>query len=510
MIHRRLLHTSHSNFNKFKLDPNYKFKCGLEIHTQLKTKYKLFSLSPNNFNSSPNSQISYFDCGLPGTLPKLNPEALLLALKAAVILNCDIQEKSTFDRKHYFYPDQPLGYQITQHYHPLAKNGWLELNNKFDDIKESSKVINIEQIQIEQDTGKTNYDKFDEIIKVDLNRANVPLIELVTKPDFENLEQVKSFVKKYSTLVSHLDICTGNLESGAMRVDVNISLNNGERVEIKNLGSTGEIMDALKYEYKRQMNVLQSGDKITQETRGWNGKETVRSRSKEDAVDYRYFPDSELPTINLNSNIGNEIRATLPAFPETIVSQLISKPYNLELKHAKFFVENPEILAYYRNSFMLIVDINKKPAKIVNNFIINEVLGSFNKLSVPVDLSLISSKTLCDMILMVTNDEISLTSAKLLLQNIIKNPVDREITIEKLVEKYDLAKPKDISNEDLNEAVEEICNEVIENNKDVIEKILNGKKSSINFLIGMAMKETQGKVNSNTFRLKFEELIYKK
>ena len=178
--------------HKFSYNPNYKFKCGLEIHTQLKTKYKLFSLSPTSYNEPPNTKLSYFDVGLPGTQPLLNPEALLLALKASVALNCDIQLYSSFDRKHYFYADQPLGYQITQHYYPLAKNGYVQLN-KFDDMPD--KVISLEQVQLEQDTGKTvNYD---DRINVDLNRANTPLIEVVTKPDFENIDQVQAFVRKY-------------------------------------------------------------------------------------------------------------------------------------------------------------------------------------------------------------------------------------------------------------------------------------------------------------------------
>lgn len=293
MIFKRLFHVTRLKRSKF--DPNYKFKCGLEVHTQLKTKYKLFSLSPTSFNASPNSKISYFDLGIPGTQPKLNPEALLLALKLSAALDCEIQPVSRFDRKHYFYPDQPLGYQITQFYHPLAKYGKIKLSKEFDNLAHD-KIINIRQIQIEQDTAKLINNKHDKTIKIDFNRANIPLIELITDPDFEDLSQVKSFLKKYQLLTKRLDVCSGDLETGALRVDVNISVNGGNRVEIKNLGSSSEIQEAIVYEYDRQVNKLKSGEEIKQETRGWNGKETIRTRSKEDAVDYRYFLTLNYPS----------------------------------------------------------------------------------------------------------------------------------------------------------------------------------------------------------------------
>lgn len=505
---KRQIHSSRVILGrKFKTDPNYKLKCGLEIHTQLKTKYKLFSLSSTTFNSEPNTRVSYFDCGLPGTLPKLNPEALLLALKTAVALNSDVQSFSSFDRKHYFYPDQPQGYQITQRYHPIAKNGYLELTNKFDDIDESLKTINIEQIQIEQDTGKTTYDKFDKLIKVDLNRSNIPLIELVTKPDFENLPQIRAFVKKYQTLVRHLDICTGDLETGAIRIDLNVSINGGERVEIKNLGSTSELTSALKFEYLRQVKSAKENIPIVQETRGWNGNETVRLRSKEDAVEYRYVPDSELPFINLDPGISKDIASTLPDFPEAIITNLISEPYNLEMKHAKFFIDNKDILDYYQKLFDIVVIRYRKDYKLVNNWLVHELIGAFSKANEPLNLSLIPPENLGELIIMVSEDNITATSAKLLLSRLVKSPEDKDLSIIELIEKYDLGNITDITQDDLADAVEEVCAEIIENNPDVIEKILSGKSKSINYLIGLAMKETSGKVNSKVIEEKFKYLI---
>lgn len=508
IIYKRCIHSSGKLLAKnFKPDSNYKLKCGLEIHTQLKTKYKLFSLSLTSFNSAPNSKVSYFDCGLPGTLPKLNPEALYLALKTAVALNCEVQSLSIFDRKHYFYPDQPQGYQITQHFHPIARDGYFDLNSEFDEIEEPHKRINIEQIQIEQDTGKTNYDKFDKLIKIDLNRSNIPLIELVTKPDFENIAQIKSFIRKYQSLVKHLDICTGDLETGAIRIDVNISINGGNRVEIKNLGSTSEITNALKYEYQRQIDLVKLGSQVSQETRGWDGKETVRLRSKENAFDYRYFPDAELPVINLDPNISQQIRDTLPEFPETIIKKLVADPYNLEVKHAKFFIDNEELLDYYFALFKIVVVESNLSYKQANNWLVHELVGAFSKSDIPLDLSLIPPSKLGELIIMISNDEITTTSAKLLLTQLVKIPEDKDLTILELIEKYDLGTIKDISQIELDNAVEEVCADIIENNPDVVEKIINGKANSIKYLIGLAMRETQGKVNSKIFEEKFNELI---
>ncbi|KAG2735686.1 hypothetical protein G9P44_001900 [Scheffersomyces stipitis] len=497
----RLFHTSSTWLNKFKLDPNYKFKCGIEIHTQLKTKYKLFSLSPTSFYSTPNSKVSYFDCGLPGTQPKLESRSIL-----AVALDCEIQQNSSFDRKHYFYPDQPLGYQITQHYHPIAKNGFLELNSKFDEIKNSSKKINIEQIQIEQDTGKTTYDKFDKSVKVDYNRSNMPLIELVTKPDFEDLQQVRAFVKKYQTMVRHLDICTGDLETGAIRIDVNVSVNGNPRVEIKNLGSNSDIQDALKYEYTRQVDSIKNNEKIIQETRGWTGTKTVSLRLKEDAVDYRYVPDSELPFINLSPTIASDIKESLPELPEQILQKLTSKPYNLELKYARFLTENRDTLNYYFQLFKSVADRHHS-GKLANNWFIHEFLGAFTKINVKVDLDILPANFLADLVLQVAEKNISTTSARLLLLQIIQTPEDKGKPIQDLIVQYDLGSPVDMSTEDLNDAVSDICSEIISNNADVVERIKKGQKNSIKFLIGLAMKETQGKVNAKTFSEKFNELL---
>lgn len=500
MLHRRLL--------TWTPKPGYSFKCGLEIHTQLKTKYKLFSLSKNDPDSPPNANTSYFDYGLPGTFPLLNPEALLLALKAAAALNSNISEMCHFDRKHYFYLDQPLGYQLTQHHKPLAKDGELLLTKKYDNVREDH-VIRIDQIQLEQDTGKLNYHEFDGAITIDLNRANVPLIELVTKPDFTHLEQVRAFVRKYLTLMSHLGVCSGDMEKGAMRCDVNISVNGGKRVEVKNLGSTSEIVAAATYEYNRQVEQLKTlEDPIVQETRAWDGKATVRRRDKEDANDYRYMPDTEIPRVALSPNIGDEIRAILPELPEQILDLLTLKPYELEIKHARFLVDNVEILRYYSDLYEYGCIGAMLDVKTINNWLLHELLGTFHKLDLPFNYSAINPRSLTELMVMVKKDEITFSSAKLLLLQILQSePDDKHLPIRQLVEKYDLGSASGASLNDLDEAITEICQEIINTNADVVDKIKKGKANSINHLIGLAMKQTQGKVNSSEFKRVFENLI---
>lgn len=494
---------------KWKPEPGFPFKCGLEIHTQLSTQHKLFSPAINAPNCPPNSNTTFFDLGFPGTFPKLNPEALLLALKAATALESTVNPISSFDRKHYFYIDQPLGYQVTQRFRPLAKGGHLSLNKDYDDVL-SSKVINIEQIQLEQDTAKLNYDDYDHLVSIDLNRANVPLIELVTKPDFENLLQVRAFIKKYLGLMSHLGVCSGDLENGAMRCDVNVSVAGGERVEVKNLSSTTEVMAAAEYEYQRQLKLLKENIPVSQETRSWTGTKTVKTRSKEDAVDYRYVPDIELPFVNLSPDITDEIRAKLPGFPEAVCHRLRQTPYNLEKKHAKFLVESPKHLEYYEEAHSIAVGQHNIPAKLINNWFIHELLGSFNKLELEPDFSLIPVLKFTSLVLMVHQKEITSTSAKLLLLELIQPSADtKDMSTEEMVDHFELRNTAKGDSTELEGAVEEICSEIIENNQDAVDKIIAGKHLSIKYLIGIAMRETQGKVDSKLFDEKFRALIFK-
>ncbi|OWB56681.1 hypothetical protein B5S28_g2593 [[Candida] boidinii] len=493
-----------------------KLKCGLEIHSQLNTKNKLFSLSNTpNLSTSPNTTVSFFDIGLPGTQPKLNLEAVLFAVKASIALNCRINPCFTFDRKHYFYGDQPLGYQITQHYNPIARDGFLELLPKYDgaELKEPCK-IRIEQLQLEQDTGKSIYKLNNGKSQIDFNRADVPLIEMVTKPDFQNIDQVKAFIKKFQYTLKNLGVCTGELETGAMRVDVNISVDDNARIEMKNLPTTSAVTHAIRYEYMRQCKILDQGGKIEQqETRGWDGKKTVKLRSKEGAIEYRYMPDPELNNIRLN--IDDLVKNIKPNMPKTIderLEVLLSSPYNLKLRDANILISNKELLEYYNESYESTV-IKNKVSKNPINWLTHELIGCLSKSNKEFNKNLIKVNKLSELIIANDKKIINNNNTKLLLLHLINNPQDQNEPILKLIKEYDLENGQSgnsnssNTNNDNNskELINIVCNVIKDNDKVVNEIKEKGKIKKINFLIGQCMRNSGGKCDPSTF----ERLIKK-
>ncbi|CAR26179.1 ZYRO0B03608p [Zygosaccharomyces rouxii] len=536
-VFRRFYQVQLPPISKFRLLPQYKLKCGLEIHTQLDTRNKLFSMSTNDpFHSAnkPNSHTSFFDIALPGTQPILNHEAVLFATKLAIALNCQINLDSQFDRKHYFYGDQPLGYQITQHFSPFASRGHLPLHKDIDGIDEISKNIHITQLQIEQDTGKSLYRKSDHITLIDLNRSNVPLIEMVTEPDFQDLKQIRAFIKKYQNLVRHLKISTGDLETGAMRVDVNLSINDHARVELKNLPNTSSILNAIKHEYLRQVQIVEDGmadELLSQpETRGWTGSSTVKLRSKETTIDYRYMPDMELPRITLAADVVETLQKTMPPLPDKILNTLMSEPYKLSLKDAKILClssngqdeiyNHEELQQFYLDTFHSYADRVKgnieanKLSKLPTNWIIHELLGDLNKLELPLSeiTKVLTPQIFADFLMLIHNNEISSASGKLLLFHVLKTlketNCDTSTTIDfnSLIDEFDIRTINQIDHDELRE----ICNEIIEtlNNDKLINDIVTGKKKkSIKFLVGQGMKLSQGRIKAQDFERTFKEVL---
>lgn len=529
--------TDVSKLSKANLNPQYKLKCGLEIHTQLNTKNKLFSMSTNDpFHSSgaPNTLTSHFDIALPGTQPKLNYEAVLFALKLSLALKCKINLNSHFDRKHYFYGDQPQGYQITQHFSPFASDGSLSLLRRIDDIDDEVKNIRLIQIQIEQDTGKSLYKDADKLTLIDLNRSNVPLIEMVTEPDFSDLKQIRAFIKKYQNLVRHLGISTGDLETGAMRVDVNLSINDYARVELKNLPNTSAIMNAIKYEYQRQIKIIQEGkaeDMLSHaETRGWNGAETVKLRSKETTIDYRYMPDPELPKIYLTNDVLGHIATSLPPVPDEILDQLMNKPYNLSLKDAKIlavssngqedYYSHEELRHYYlqtfhayNDGFAKLHDLTPK-SKLPINWIIHELLGDLNKLQIPLSEAkeVLTPEMFKDFLVLIHNEEISSSSAKLLLFHILELikgsefSKGKKLNFAELIEEYDLGTIKVIKQDELRKICQNIINELDDDN--LIKAIKSGRKrNSMKFLVGQGMRYSQGRIKAQEFERMFKDIL---
>lgn len=319
---------------------------------------------------------------------------------------------------------------------------------------------------------------------------------MVTLPDFENIYQVRSFIKKYQQLVKYLDICTGELETGAIRVDVNVSVAGGNRVELKNLRNTSDIIQAIEYEYFRQVELLKLGAPVQQETRGWNGSETVLQRSKEAAVDYRYFPDSELPFIRLSSEIKQQISNELPKFPTDIARELMSNPYNLELKHAKFLIDNKELLDYYTTLYESLIEGGIQ-GKFASNWIFNNLLATFKKLNKPVSLELVPVEEFKSLIKAVVSKEISKNDGnKILIRAIQENGG----SLSDMIKEIAAIQPETLSSD-------EIVTKVISENPETVEKIKSGNLNSIKFLIGMAMKKSSGRGNSKEFEQKLKNLL---
>ncbi|SCV01403.1 LANO_0F11606g1_1 [Lachancea nothofagi CBS 11611] len=515
----------------FHLLPDFKLKCGLEIHTQLSTQNKLFSHSTNDpFASAnvPNFHTSFFDVALPGTQPNLNLEAVLFAVKLAVALKSEVNLSSQFDRKHYFYGDQPLGYQITQHYNPLAKGGSIELTKALDGIDQEHIKIDIMQLQIEQDTGKSIYRESEHVSLIDLNRSNVPLIEMVTLPNFTDLKQIRSFIKKYQNLVRHLGISTGDLETGAMRVDVNMSINDYCRVELKNLPNTSSIMNAVKFEYKRQVDIIRRGDAdellSTPETRGWTGSSTVKLRSKETTIDYRYMPDPEIPLIELSPDVVAGVKTSLPVLPDEILRRLMSKPYFLSLKDAKILTVNgngrdqqytqSELLTFYLDTFEEYLahvkeDINPK---LPTNWIIHELLGNLNRLQFPLSKALqtLTPSKFAELLVLIHEGTLSKASGKLLLFHILegaKGSIDLlPVDLSALIDNFELNAIQDVDPEEL----KKICSDILSqlNDPKLLEGIITGKKkNSLKFLVGQGMRLSQGRVKPQLFEQTFKKLL---
>ena len=521
----------------------YKLTCGLEVHTQLHTENKLFSLSKNDaFESlaNPNFHTSYFDIALPGTQPKLNYSVVLFALKLALSLDCDVNLNSQFDRKHYFYGDQPQGYQITQHYSPFAKGGFMKLYKDLDGIKTKEKVINLIQLQIEQDTGRSTYFHGLEGSKtrktlIDLNRSNVPLIELVTQPDFHDTDEVRAFIKKYQNLVRQLKISTGDLETGSIRVDVNVSVDEHPRVELKNLPNTSSIINAIKFEHKRQADVLKSinGDKekleeIGVETRTWDGSKTLCSRSKESAIDYRYVMDPELPCVTLHPSILNAVKQLLPKSADEEIKELMEKPYSLSMKDAKILViqnelstlyNNEQLRKYYLETFQeyctIVTGENSRP-KTVINWVLHEFLGDLKKLDIPlekVSTTILKPRKFAEFLKLVHDGKLSNATGKLLLFHILENfkesnyEMKDELNFEKLIEEYGVGTIEKFDPLTLDNECLQIINEL--NNPAMIEGIVSGKKkNSIKFLIGLGMRKFRGRIKPQELEEAFKRVLH--
>ena len=477
----------------------YEAVIGLEIHAELKTKTKMFCYSLNDPDEKhPNINICPICMGHPGTLPIINEEAVKKVIMVGLALHGEIPEFSQFDRKNYFYPDLPKGYQISQYKHPLVSGGYLKI---FD------KKIKITRVHLEEDTGRLIHDKEAGSSLVDFNRAGVPLMELVTEPDFRSGEEVKKFGEELQKILRYLKASDANMEKGQMRVEVNISLreqpttNNqqpttdlGTKVEIKNINSFKFAADAVDYETKRQAEILEKGEKIKQETRGWNEfkKETFSQRSKEEAHDYRYFPEPDLPPLNLSREMVEELRAKLPELPE-IKRQRFLKEYRLEQDIIAILVREKPLADYFEEVVSELKQHDKetpeKPkknlAKTAAAFLTGDFLRILNEARAEISDIRISPENFGELMLYVAEDKISALVAKSVLDEMFRTGGDPSEIIDRLG-LWQISDSSDLEN---------IARHILEENPQAAGDYKKGKEASLQFLVGQVMKDTRGKAN---------------
>ena len=454
---------------------------GLEVHAQVLSKSKLFSSSSTKFGANPNTQVSLVDSAFPGMLPVINQFCVEQSVKTGLGLKAKINLNSVFDRKNYFYADLPQGYQISQYKNPIVGEGEVIL-----DMPYGTKKIGIERLHLEQDAGKSIHDMDPDNSFVDLNRSGVALMEIVSKPDLRSPDEVNSYIKKLISIMRYLGTCDGNMQEGSLRADVNVSVRKvgdkkfGTRCEIKNVNSIKFMQMAIEYEGKRQVEILESGKKVDQETRLFDTKKnsTRSMRSKEDAHDYRYFPDPDLLPLKLDKNLIDKLKKDLPELPDEKKERFI-KDHNLSPYEANILVTEKAISDYYEE---VIEECDKKLA---TNWIIVELFAVLNKNNLSISQSPISSKNLSSLIKMISSGKISGKIAKGVFEKMqIGNKDPKQI-----VEKEGLLQQSDPKQ------LEKIILDVLSKNQDKVAQYKSGKEKLFGYFVGEVMKFSKGKAN---------------
>ena len=476
---------------------DYEVVIGLEVHAELSTKTKIFCSCPTKFGAAPNTQTCPICMGMPGTLPVLNEKVVEYAVKAGLATNCEISMDSKNDRKNYFYPDLPKAYQISQYDKPLCEHGYIEI-----DIQDGNKKkIRILRIHIEEDAGKLNHDEFGGGTLVDLNRAGVPLIEIVSEPDLSSTEEVDKYLKKLKSILEYIEVSDCKMQEGSFRADVNVSVKKktdtklGTRTEMKNMNSFRSITRAIEYEIERQIDILEDGGKIEQESLRWDevsGK-TFSMRDKEDAQDYRYFPDPDLVAIKLSKEYIQNIKTNLPELPESRHNRYINE-YKMSEKDAGIIVSSK----YLSNLFEEASKICKNH-KAVSNWIISDISRILNEKEMEPNEIPFTAQNLADLIVLIDKGTISSSIAKKVLTEMFENPRDPE----------DIIKEKgwiQISDEG---EIKEVVQKVLKDNPQSVSDFKAGKDRALGFLVGQAMKATKGKANPQMLNKMFIEEINK-
>jgi aspartyl-tRNA(Asn)/glutamyl-tRNA(Gln) amidotransferase subunit B len=461
---------------------------GLEVHAQVTSTTKLFDGCSVAFGAEPNTQVGFFGTAMPGMLPVLNNVCVDQAIKTGLGINAKINQFSVFDRKNYFYADLPCGYQISQFTRPIVGEGYLDIDLE----NGESKRIGVTRLHLEMDAGKSTHDLHPTKTYIDLNRCGIALMEIVSEPDIRSTAEAMAYVKKLRTVLRYLGTCDGNMEQGSLRVDANISLRRpgealGTRAEIKNVNSIRFLGQAVDFEIQRQMEILEDGGKISQETRLFDaGKGVTRSmRSKEDAHDYRYFPDPDLPPLRLTEERIEKIKATLPELPDAKQQRLMDS-FGLPKYDAFVLVSEQEIAAFYETAVAASKAVNKhQAAKQIANWLMGEVFGALNREGETIETMRLTPAHLAELVDLILDETISGKIAKdvfLKLWETGKSPIQ-------LVDDLGLKQITDVS------ALESMIDTLIEENAEKVAEYRAGKQQLFGFFVGLAMKATQGKAN---------------
>lgn len=464
---------------------NYKAVIGLETHVQLNTETKIFCGCKNFYGAEPNTQTCPVCLGYPGTLPVFNREVLNKSVMAGLSLNCFINKQCTFDRKNYFYPDLPKGYQITQYYEPIAKEGFIEIRTDGGAIKK----IGLIRVHIEEDTGKMVHgeERGKPVSYIDFNRSGTSLLEIVTKPDIESPEEAYQYLMKLKRILRYINVSDCNMEEGSLRCDVNISLIKdpneiGRKVEIKNLNSFKGVQSAINYEIERQIKLIEKNEKIVQETRYWDSKNMITKsmRIKEKAHEYRYFPEPDLVPIEINDEYIEGIKNNLPELQDLKIKRFRDK-YNLPDYDIDILTDSRELAEYYEDAVKNYPEGIKK----ISNWIMSEVLSVLNEKKIKITEFQVEPRNIAQLIEFMDTGTINGKIAKQVFSIMYSKGEEPKEIIEKLG-------LKQIVNE---KEIEKIVDKVIEQNTEQVEKYRNGKKNVLSFLVGQVMKETHGKAN---------------
>lgn len=467
---------------------------GLEVHVQLATKSKIFSGSATKYGQAPNSQANIVDLGFPGTLPVLNKEAINMAVKFGLAINAEIAEQTIFARKNYFYPDLPKGYQISQLDHPIVGRGKLKITLE----DGSTKTIGVTRAHLEEDAGKSLHEDFHGSTGIDLNRAGIPLIEIVSEPEIRSAKEAVAYLKTLHSLVRYLEISDGNMQEGSFRCDANVSIRKkgdtkfGTRAEIKNVNSFKFVEKAINYEIERQIQLLESGQAVVQETRLYDAdKDHTRSmRSKEEATDYRYFPCPDLLPYAVSDELKQNILETLPELPEAKKQRFI-KEYELTEYDAAVLTSNKFLADYYENSIKNNIDHidNKhktKYYKLTANWVLGELSAALNKNNLSIQNSPVSSTELSKLVLRIIDNTISGKIAKTVFEELLQN---KNHTVDNIIDNKNLKQVTDTG------AINQIIDEVLANNPGQVEQYKSGKDKLFGFFVGQVMKASKGKAN---------------